>query len=145
MPESYPQSEKLARISDERRGIHEFVEWLAEQGMYICAAGGESTRLYPVARTVDSMVLEMYEIDERELEQERRRMLRAAHDAERIDSSWTKVTDRLPPDDVPVLTVISDEKGVRNEAVLRRRDGLWYTGTVHTYYRPTHWKEQPDG
>lgn len=65
--------------------------------------------------------------------------------AEWMDSSWTKVTDKLPPEDVPVLTVIADTYGVRNEVVLRRRGRLWFRGTMYAYYTPTHWKERPNG
>jgi hypothetical protein len=71
----YPQSEKLSRIASQRQGISEFLEWIGEQGMYLCTADPENGRFHPVARTADSLTYEMYEIDEKELERERRAML----------------------------------------------------------------------
>ena len=60
------------------------------------------------------------------------------------------MTDWRPIETAParklVLTKIDDEHGVRNEAVLTRHGGLWYTSPdpkigMYVYYTPTHWKE----
>lgn len=64
----YPQSEKLASIQDERVAIIEFLEWLEDD---------KSADIYipgPI-RTQDSLIMEFFGIDEKELENERRAML----------------------------------------------------------------------
>lgn len=71
----YPVSEKLAEIRDERIGINEFVEWLHGQGITLCSVPDGQNNYQPIARQTDSLVMEMYGIDERELERERRKML----------------------------------------------------------------------
>lgn len=55
---------------------------------------------------------------------------------------WTATKDVLPEEGVPVETMISDEYGVRNEAILKRNGGLWFfpDGSMYVYYRPTHWR-----
>ena len=58
-------------------------------------------------------------------------------------SDWIKCSSELPPADVVVETKIDDEKGVRNEQRLRRRQGLWFLpdGSMYVYYEPTHWRK----
>lgn len=55
---------------------------------------------------------------------------------------WINVADKLPPEGVLVETVISDQRGTRNEARLKRVGGLWFIadGAMYVYYTPTHWK-----
>lgn len=55
---------------------------------------------------------------------------------------WKATKDGVPPEGVPVETMIADERGVRNEAVLKRRGSLWFfpDDSMYVYYRPTHWK-----
>lgn len=55
---------------------------------------------------------------------------------------WKATKDVLPEEGVPVETMIADEHGVRNEAVLKHRGGLWFIpdGSMYVYYYPTHWK-----
>lgn len=57
---------------------------------------------------------------------------------------WIQCADRLPDEDVLVMTKIDDEKGVRNEQPLRYHDRLWWWGNAeneaYVYYTPTHWK-----
>ena len=73
----YPVNRKLAVLAAERRAINEFVEWLDEHDMHICRSFEGTEAMYPTSRSVDSMVMEMYGIDEKELERERRQMLKA--------------------------------------------------------------------
>lgn len=64
-------------------------------------------------------------------------------------SDWIDCKDKLPPLDISVMTKIHDEKGPRNEQMLKRfnrepgvtRD-LWFfpDGSMYVYYTPTHWK-----
>lgn len=54
---------------------------------------------------------------------------------------WISVNDRLPPNGFPVKTKIDDGKGIRNEAILIRKNNLWFLadGSMYVYYTPTHW------
>ncbi len=56
--------------------------------------------------------------------------------------AWKKISEKLPPEGVPVETKIDDGKGCRNVQVMYRRGKLFVdpiTG-VYTYYTPTHWR-----
>lgn len=57
-------------------------------------------------------------------------------------SDEIKSAERLSPEGEVVFTVIDDEKGRRNEALLKRRGGLWFTpdDSMYVYYAPTHWR-----
>ena len=44
------------------------------------------------------------------------------------------------PSGIHVMTKIDDEKGCRNEAILKRGGNLWFSGDMYMYYRPTHWR-----
>lgn len=46
------------------------------------------------------------------------------------------------PLQTPVETMIWDEKGARNLAVLIKDKGLWWTPdmSMYVYYKPTHWR-----
>jgi len=60
---------------------------------------------------------------------------------------WKKCTEELPPVDIAVMTKIDDDKGCRNEQILKRYQRndnsrfLWFIqdGSVYVYYEPTHW------
>jgi len=55
--------------------------------------------------------------------------------------AYKEVKNTLPPKNTPLKTKISDEKGERNEAVLIKQGGLWWTSDMkmYVYYTPTHW------
>lgn len=58
--------------------------------------------------------------------------------------NWKLITlSSLPgiPENVPFLTKIDDENGVRNEQKLIRRGNLWWypDGSMYVYYTPTHY------
>lgn len=57
-------------------------------------------------------------------------------------NDWINVADALPHEGAVVKTVISDERGTRNEARLKRDGRLWFfpDGSMYVYYTPTHWK-----
>jgi hypothetical protein len=61
-----------------------------------------------------------------------------------IRESWHAVADVLPADDVWVQAKIHDDYGggVLYQAMMRYRDGLWFTeGGSVTGCVPTHWRE----
>lgn len=47
------------------------------------------------------------------------------------------------PQNVPIMTKVDDERGVRKEQVLKRSGSLWFVpdGSMYVYYEPTHWRE----
>lgn len=54
---------------------------------------------------------------------------------------WKLITASDPPEGVYVLTKIDDERGPRNEQVMRRQGQLWFgRGGMYVYYEPTHFK-----
>lgn len=60
-----------------------------------------------------------------------------------MENTWIKTTDSLPENQEVVETKVDDEKGVRNEAQLKRRNQLWFfpDGSMYVYYTPTHWRQ----
>lgn len=72
--EKYPECEKLAHLSQERRIVHEFLEQLATRGISLCKVE-QYDRYYPIAQSDDSLFMECYGIDPNKLEKERRAML----------------------------------------------------------------------
>jgi hypothetical protein len=59
-----------------------------------------------------------------------------------MPETWTKCRDELPPENVPVMTKIDDDKGCRNVQPLKRCGRLWFfaDGSMYVYYTPTHWR-----
>lgn len=59
-----------------------------------------------------------------------------------MEKEWINVSDQLPGNQIVVDTKIDDEKGLRNECQLKRRNNLWFfpDGSMYVYYTPTHWK-----
>lgn len=57
-------------------------------------------------------------------------------------SEWKTITENEPPQGVPVMTKIDDEKGSRNEQVLKRQGRLWFfaDGSMYVYCVPTHYR-----
>lgn len=57
--------------------------------------------------------------------------------------AWTSTSVDLPPEGVVVETMISDQHGERNVALLKRNGNLWFVanGAMYVYYYPTHWRE----
>jgi len=55
--------------------------------------------------------------------------------------NWVSVEKELPPENVAVLTRLTDEKGTRNTQKLILNNRLWWIppGDMHVYYNPTHW------
>lgn len=71
----HTECEKLSAVSDERRTLSEFFEWLDSQNLWICDGPGELSHYYPVSASADSLIMQYLEIDQDKLEQERRAML----------------------------------------------------------------------
>ena len=56
--------------------------------------------------------------------------------------SWINCLHRLPPNRLKVETKIEDDKGCRNEQILKRNNSLWFIqdDSMYVYYSPTHWR-----
>lgn len=61
-------------------------------------------------------------------------------------NEWIATSQQLPKDGEVVHTKIDDEKGCRNEQLLKRQGNLWFfpDGSMYVYYRPTHWMPPRD-
>jgi len=60
-----------------------------------------------------------------------------------MNSEWISLLDLIPPEGVPVATKIDDDRGVRNEQVMKRRGSLYFMApdfAMYSYYTPTHWR-----
>ena len=57
-------------------------------------------------------------------------------------SGWINCEEQLPPENEIVRTRIADDRGIRNEAELKRQGRLWWfsDGSMYVYYTPTHWR-----
>lgn len=73
--EEYPECEKLSAVSDERRTLSEFFEWLESRGMLLCTYEPDFQIPWPVTKSNDTLIYEFLEIDPKKLDQERRAML----------------------------------------------------------------------
>lgn len=54
-------------------------------------------------------------------------------------TTWNDIT--TAPENVIVMTRVSDDRGIRNVQRLFRQGNLWWmpNGSMYVYYRPTHW------
>src|SRR5207248_2741298 len=57
-------------------------------------------------------------------------------------TEYISCAEELPKDGIVVMSKIADEKGERNEQLLKRQGNLWFvpSGDMYVYYRPTHWR-----
>lgn len=83
---TYPEHEKLARISDKSQAIGEFVDWLsADKGIHLAewkVVGGTDVLFYAAAPITD-LLAEHFGIDQDKLEDEKRAMLEAQREMNR--------------------------------------------------------------
>lgn len=59
-----------------------------------------------------------------------------------MKNEYKKCSEQEPPQGVVLMTKIDDEKGCRNECLLKKSGNLWWfpDGSMYVYYTPTHWK-----
>ena len=59
---------------------------------------------------------------------------------------WIDCNLCLPPEDAVVETKIDDANGLRMRGDLVRHRGLWFFPdlSMYVYYRPTHWRINPE-
>lgn len=74
----YPQSEKLAKVHDDRLAIAEFLDWCTSEGIVLAKPSPNGYAYNAITGTHDGLIMQHLEINENELEQERRAMLAAA-------------------------------------------------------------------
>jgi ATP-dependent Clp protease ATP-binding subunit ClpA len=76
---SLSQHEKLAQNAPEIRAVQDFLAWLDENKILLCQIGPEGYS--PILKSADKIVYSYFEIDDTELENERRALLAAQRQA----------------------------------------------------------------
>ena len=73
--ENYPMCQKLSMVRNDKAIIQCFLEWLEENRLVLCtevsAAG-----YFPTRKSTDVLLMEYFGIDEKKLEEERRKILK---------------------------------------------------------------------
>lgn len=69
----YPEHQKLKAVKDKSQAIGEFLDWLSEQGIYLCKLQQEE--YMPHYYRINGLLAEYFGIDENKLEAEKRTML----------------------------------------------------------------------
>lgn len=61
-----------------------------------------------------------------------------------MNKKWNKITEIAPPENLEIETCIWDDKGRRNEQVLKKTGRLWFIPSdgTYVYYAPTHWRHK---
>ena len=72
---SYPEHDRLSAVADKSQCVGEFLEWLQEQGITLCAWSDEERMYFGAAESTASMLSRFFEVDLHRLESEKRAML----------------------------------------------------------------------
>lgn len=75
--ENYPMCQKLSMVRNDKAIIDCFLEWLEENEITLCKEGdylGED--FTPIRKTADKILMDYFGIDEKKLEEERRKILK---------------------------------------------------------------------
>lgn len=76
LQDRYPEHQKLIAVKDESQTVGEFIEWLGEQGIYLCSIPPYYQSTYvPVSEGIVNMLARFFEIDLDKIEQEKRAIL----------------------------------------------------------------------
>lgn len=75
----YPVSERLLTLRNDIAAIRNFLESLDEAGLTICTDDGSSW--FPANKSIERIIYDHFEIDQAELERERRTMLDKVREA----------------------------------------------------------------
>lgn len=75
----FPQLAKMQAVQEQSQAIGEFIDWLGQNGMVICASedGMRGGRFYPVMVPTEELLARHFEVDLRAAEKERRATLAA--------------------------------------------------------------------
>ena len=82
----YPEHDKVRAVKTESQAIGGFIEWLAEQGIFMCTRrrhGMIGDDLLPVGESIEVLLARYFKVDLEKFENEKRAMLeklRAAQD-----------------------------------------------------------------
>jgi hypothetical protein len=73
----YPQLALMAAVQGQSQSIGEFIEWLGENGMAICASedGLRGTSFFPIVESAERLLARHFEVDLNAAERERRQVL----------------------------------------------------------------------
>lgn len=71
----YPEHEKLNGIKDQSQLLGEFLEWAQSKHMIFCVVSDRDGQLYPVIKSINTLLGEFYNIDLNKLAEEKDAML----------------------------------------------------------------------
>lgn len=71
----YPEHEKLKAIQAESEACGAFLDWMSAQGYHICKLRDKDERFIPVSYRTEELLAKHFDIDEKKLEQEKRKIL----------------------------------------------------------------------
>ncbi len=76
----YPEHDKLTALNGANQTVGDFIEWIGQNGMAICArhkpsSDNEWQEYWPTFTTRDALIAKFFEINEKELSLEKDRML----------------------------------------------------------------------
>lgn len=75
---TFPEHERLVKVSSTSQEIGEFLDWLPTVGVELAVIDRESftdDRLQPCHRTIPSLLAEYFEIDQKKIDAEKEAML----------------------------------------------------------------------
>lgn len=81
----YPEHEKLAAVKSESQAIGEFMDWLADDGIFLAGRDEDDAIIYPLQRPIRDLLHEFFNIDTDKIEVEKRAMLKLLREANLAD------------------------------------------------------------
>jgi hypothetical protein len=85
----YPEHEKLAAVKSESQAIGEFMDWLADDGVFLYKTNPDvyepGDDCYPLQRPIRDLLHEFFNIDANKIEAEKRAMLKLLREANLAD------------------------------------------------------------
>lgn len=72
-----PELDKLREVAQDSQKIGAFLDWCQDEKRWELATLGEYERLTPICRSIQSVLAEYFDIDERKCEDEKRAILEA--------------------------------------------------------------------
>lgn len=71
----YPEHDKLTAVKDQTQAIGEFMDWLADDGVFLARYQEDSKYAWPIHRPITDLLAEWAGIDQNKIEAEKRQML----------------------------------------------------------------------
>lgn len=71
---NYPEHEKLSNIQQQSQFLGEFMEYIQSKNI-VLAQYGEFDRLYPINKSINIFLAEMFNIDLKKIDEEKNQMI----------------------------------------------------------------------